>query len=292
MKFTNNYCLPEEFFDWLTKDDYDYEYGVITSTALLSPPRAWALRKMHWDKLEIDLTNIIQSRFGTIIHESLAESIKIDESRGDFKEKRFYTVVNGQKISGKPDLFINHTIKDYKTTSVYKYINKDYSDYTKQLSINRYILIKNGYEVNDVGSIYFIFNDWNKKNISDSNYPHAKIIQVKLNLLSVQQTEKFIVQRLTLFENALKQLPLCTKEELWETDSSFAVMKTIDSARALRVFTTRKDAENFNIDKNNIIVERKGIVKRCEYCSVHSFCQQCQKLIEENRVANLTKGII
>lgn len=292
MNFTNKYNLPEEFIDWIKKDDYDYEYGVISATALLSPPRSWALRKNNWDRLEVDLTNIISSRFGTIVHESLAECIKIDESRGDFKEKRFYTVVNGQKISGKADLFVDHTVKDYKTTSVYKYLKQDYSDYIKQLSVNRYILIKNGYEVNEVGSIYFIFNDWNKKDIIKEGYPSARIVEVKMPLMSVEETENFIIKRLELFNNALTDLPLCSKEELWETESTFAVMKTLDAARALRVFPTKEEADAFNAENKNIVVERKGIVKRCEYCSVHPICEQCQQMISENRVANLTKDTI
>lgn len=287
MKFTNKYNLPEAFVTWIKTDEYDYEPGVISATSLLGPARAFALKKNNYDKLEVDLSNIISSRMGTIIHDSLAECIEIDETRGDFKEKRFYVEVNGQKISGKIDLFFDNTVKDYKNTSVYKYIEKDFDDYIKQLSIYRYILVKNGYNPKDYGCIFFLFNNWSKKDLDKPNYPPSRIFEQKIDLMGIEETEKFIIDRLNAFKEALVNLPLCTKEELWETNSTYAVMKTLDAARAIRVFNTKDDADSFNRDGKNVVVERKGIAKRCEYCSVHPICEQCQKLIAEGRASNL-----
>ena len=289
MNFTNRYNLPEELISWIKTDEYDYEPGVISATTLLKPARAYALKKNNFDKLEVDLTNIVASRIGTVIHDSLANCVEINEERGDFKEKRFYVQVLGRKISGKIDLFFNNTVKDYKTTNVYKYLKKDFKDYIIQLSIYRYILVKNGFNVNDFGCIYFFFNDWSKKDLNKDGYPQSKILQQKLQLMSINDTEKFIIDRLNEFDSALLKLPECTSEQLWQTETTYAVMKNLDAARAIRVFATKHEAEQFNDGKLNVIVERKGMAKRCEYCSVYPICQQCQKMIAENRVANLIK---
>lgn len=289
MNFTNKYNLPNELISWIKTDEYDYQQGVISATTLLQPARAYALKKNNYDKLQVDLTNIVSSRIGSVIHDSLAECVAIDEGRGDFKEKRFYVQVSGRKISGKIDLFLNHTVKDYKTTTVYKYLKKDFKDYVRQLSIYRYILVKNGLTVNDFGCIYFLFNDWSKKDLNKDGYPQSKILQQKLQLMSVDDTEKFIIDKLNEFDSALFKLPECTSEQLWQTETTYAVMKNLDAARAIRVFATKHEAEQFNDGKLNVIVERKGVAKRCEYCSVYPICQQCQKMIAENRVANLIK---
>ena len=118
MIYTNKYNIPGHICKWLESDSYDYQPGVLSATTLISPARAFVLKKLHRDELTMDYSDMIALRYGTAIHDSL-EKVGV-YADGDFKEKRFFAEIMGFQISGKMDAVLDGVIRDNKSTSVWK----------------------------------------------------------------------------------------------------------------------------------------------------------------------------
>lgn len=242
MKFTNKFGFPHYVEEWLTNDEYDYDPDAVTATSLLKPIRMFVLAKRYKDVTELDISDLIASRYGTALHDSL-EKVKVKNA---IQENRLQTSINGYKVTGKFDMIVDmdkpvKKLVDVKSTSVWSYIfNSKHEDYITQLSIYRFLAQKNNINVGEDAEIFMMFTDWSgTKARSDPSYPQARIAIVPIKLWPPEQTEKFIVNRLRLFDTASilpdNDLPWCNETELWS---------------------------------NN------GIAKRCSYCSVKNHCNQ------------------
>ena len=279
MNWTNKHKIPEHICAWLKADEYDHDPKVISATTLIGPARAWALKRRHENELTMDVSDMLALRIGTAIHDSL-EKVGVFNER-DFKEVRFYADFQGYTISGKMDAVIDGVIRDNKSTSVNKYLFKDYDDYVKQFSIYRWILDRNGIEVAPYAWVDFFFTDWSKKKARESyDYPQIRYKEVKIPLLSLEETERYIADRLLEFSFAEQTLPECTKEELWQTETKYAVYrKNKDGSRqqkATKIFgeSEKEEAERYATDLNGEVEKRPGKVKRCGYCSAAPFWEQ------------------
>lgn len=298
MGYTNRLNFPQYLVDWLLKDNYDYATtpNTISATGLMKPLRAQMLSARHGSKVEIDVADLLASRFGNAIH----DSIERVESANVSKEKRIVRklYINNVEytITGKYDVLVEqdsvHTIRDIKTTSVWAYIygGKD-NDYAMQLSIYRWLLSET-HLVNPVAYIDFFFTDWqSSKAKTEPNYPQHRLHPgYKINLLPTDEIEAIIIEKLTLLQQHQdtpdNELPECSKEELWAEEDTFALYK-IGNKRATKVFDDKQQAIQYQ-QANNIkghIQERPGKAKRCKYCNVASFCNQYKRLQEYNLVA-------
>lgn len=300
--FTNKTKLPNYLADWCLSDSYEHQTtpNTLSATTLLKPVKPYWLSVRHTDTANIDLIDLVASRYGTAIHDSVE---KID-TKGTKKEERLFHKLKTNTgveytITGKYDIREENedgtfTLRDIKTTSVWAFIygGKD-DDYQKQLSIYRYLHTKLYPELKltDHAFIDFFFTDWqSSKAKQDPNYPQYKIAHsYKINLLSMAETEKFIIERISLFDHyklaSDEQLPDCSFEELWSTEDTFAVMKK-DAKRATKVCSSQKDALQY-MNENGIkgFVEfRPGKAKRCKYCSSNSICQQYKNLLKQNLI--------
>ena len=292
MQYLNKTNLPQYLVDWLINDEYDYNTDpfTVSATTLMKPARAYWLTLRHGDELQVDVTDLIASRMGTAIHNSI-EQIK---TPGVTKEQRVTRVVNidgvDYTIRGKYDVIVEESGKrflhDIKTTSVWAYIygGKD-EDYKKQLSIYRWLLEPTA-PIEPVAYIDFLFTDWSgSKAKQEDTYPQQRIIAgYKIELMSLEETETYIRQRLLAFfafkDKSDSDLPSCTKEELWASEDSFAVMKP-GAQRATKVCESNEEALVYIRDKsvkNGYVEFRQGKVKRCKYCSAAPFCSQYKSL--------------
>jgi hypothetical protein len=299
MKFTNRLNLPQYIVDWLSKDNYDYAVtpNTVSATGLMKPLRAQILASRHSDKVEVDISELIASRFGNAIH----DSIERIETPGVNKEQRVMRklLIDGVEytVTGKYDLLVEqdgiHTIRDIKTTSVWTFIysGKD-EDYRTQLSIYRWLLSET-HQINPVAYIDFFFTDWqSSKARSEENYPQHRIQPgYKIDLLPIDVAEAMIIEKLILLKEHQEtdddDLPECTDEELWAEKETFAVYK-IGGKRATKVCATQDQAEQYQ-QANNIkghIQHRPGKVKRCKYCSSAPFCNQFKRLQEYKLIAD------
>ncbi len=289
MRYTNKFNLPDYVVEWLESDSYDFEEGVISATRLLAPPRQFVLNHRFKEELEMDISDIIPSRYGTAIHDSV-DKVKLTNC---MQEERLYTniEINGKifKLSGKFDIIKDmdkpiRKLVDIKSTSVWSYIyDSKTKDYEAQLSIYRYLANKNGLNVGDDAEILMVFTDWSRKR-SELNYtyPDTRIKVKPIKLWSEKETEEYIKFRLGLFDKCLEmdenELPECTDEELWRDKPKFEVnikdrvVKTCSSEEK-----AKEHIEKYQLDaKINL---RKGGVKRCGYCTARRFCSQYKKLM-------------
>lgn len=247
MKLTNKYNLSNYIVKTLSQDNYDYEEDVWSASTLKMPSRMFALSKLNRDKLETDVSDIIPARFGTAVH-LIFENTDLEEF-GFTQERRMYGELLNQKISGKYDLKRKLSenffrLYDIKSTSVYKYVYKDFKDYIIQLSIYRWLGIKNGEQIDDKATIIFIFTDWMKSRINHNNYPQLRIVEQEIDLMTFEETEEYIKKKITSHRDALKELPRCSDEELW-----------------------KKKPED--------------LPKRCDYCSCRNFCEQYKEMVKK-----------
>lgn len=296
MEFTNKYDLPKYVVDWLTYDNYDYEEGTISATGLMSPPRQYALKSKYKEELKMDCSDLIAARYGTAIHSGfeVVPMVNVD------KEKRMYKeIVVGKeiiKLSGKPDIILNinlpeQKLVDIKSTSVWGYIlGSKAQDYQKQLSIYRYLAKYSGYNITEA-EVCMIFTDWSKTRAKEKDdYPQTRIKVMPIILWSIEETEKYILERLSILMEAKNThencLPYCTEEELWRKPTEYKVMIT-GGKKATRICDSEEFATNYIQSKgliNAYILKKVHQAKRCGYCNVRPFCKQYKEMLENDEV--------
>lgn len=294
MKFTNKHGLPEPVRLWLEFDEYDYHPGIYSATRIMKPTRMVVLEKRHEDELEVDISDEIAKRYGHAIHDSF-EKVCIPNS---VQEHRFFGKIEGHEISGKPDILIYEdegmVIWDIKSTSVWTYIyGSRKEDYIKQVSIYRWLVTKSGSKpVSRDAKIIYIFTDWSRsKAKKGGDYPPLRIVVEDIKLMSTEETEAYILGRLGAIhhyiDNPDEKLPPCTREELWQKDDQWAVMKK-GRKSALRVFDDLKEATTYETEVQDGTVSlehRPGLVNRCTYCTVTKWCDQFKELQEKGLIA-------
>lgn len=294
MELTNKKNLPQYIFDWLKTDNYDYNTDplVLSTTSIMRPIRVQLLTARHASKSEVDAIDLIASRFGNAIHDSL-ERIK---TPGYTKEQRVSKTlsVNNKEytVTGKYDVLEQveenrFRLRDIKTTSVWSYIHGKKDDiYEEQLSIYRWLLTKENVEVLDTAYIDFFFTDWqNQKAKTEADYPNHRVQHsYKVNLWPIEKTETHVKKRLQLLEEFLEvednRLPECTPEELWAQSDVYAIYKK-DNKKATKLCDTKAEAQAYMVDKglkDSYIQFRPGKVRRCKYCVAAPFCNQFKQL--------------
>ncbi len=293
MKYTNKHNFPDYVQQWLKFDEYDYNPDTISATTLLQPPRAYALQLQNYDELEVDFSDIIPSRYGTAIHDSV-EKVKLDNC---IQERRLRTLIDEIVVTGKFDIMKEirkgvFKLVDVKSTSVWTFIygSKD-EEYIKQLSIYRYLGHMNGYNVQQNAEIFMIFTDWSGARArEDEKYPQTRIEIVDLKLWDINKTRNYIKERVNLLTNTAsmeqKDMPKCTNEELWAKETKWAVLQR-GKKTAIRLCNSQIEADKLVKERLGMYVEeRKGMAKRCKYCSARKFCTQHEELVTEGRCEN------
>lgn len=193
-------------------------------------------------------------------------------------------------ISGKFDLVLNGTLFDNKSTSSYTFMfGTRVEDYIQQCSIYRWLnpeLI-----TNEKFFINYIFTDWNKQNAitkKNEGYPQKRVLSIEYPLMSYEETQQFIIDKLTkvtyYLQSLEETLPRCTDEELWRGETKYKYYsdphKT--SGRATRVFTDRAEAYQYQSQKEKgIVLEVKDSPKRCKYCACYDICEQRREYYED-----------
>lgn len=291
MDYTNRFSLPEEVCKALSKDRYikdvENRQTDFSITTLIAPVQQTILKKRYPNCGTSDYIDNLWSMFGSICH-SLLEEHASDES---LVEERFYLEVNGKTISGQVDHLKNNIITDYKTTSAYKVQKGEVIEWTQQLNCYSQLARANGHKVESI-RIIAIIRDWSETEaIKGNGYPKAPIMVIPIPLWTEQDTIAFINQKVNALIEAEKQtddgLPECSLADMWADETTYACMK-LEAKRATRVFTDKKEAEQFCLDKpENIVVERLGKRRRCEkYCLVNSKCFQFQQYLKQKEQSN------
>ena len=283
MIITNKYNLPQTFVNIMRRPTYTKGKANLSATELINSPRIVQLRKLHEDKIETDVTEMVWSIFGTAIH-GVLEHGKDDNH---LVEERLHTEIDGWKISGAIDLQIVNedgsiTINDYKTCAAWSVMNEKI-DWEYQLYIYAWLVERVKKKPISKLEIVAIIRDWNRRDVvSKAGYPDAPIKVVPIQLWPFEHREKFVQNQITLHSNALfeletgDELPHCTPDQMWEKPTTYAVKK-IGGIKARNVCATQEEAAGkiAEYGKDYEIEVRQGERTRCaNFCSVRDFCSQ------------------
>jgi hypothetical protein len=269
MKYTNKNKLPDSIFSAITNDGYDHKDDgkrKISVTTLISPPKIRQLRCRHGDEVEVDVSDCVWRLLGSSVH-SVVERIQQEES---LKEERLELNYGDFTIVGKPDnYYISNncsggsiaTIEDYKVTSVWSLIHEPEgkAEWKNQLNVYAFLLRNLGFKVDRL-QVIVIARDWNKSGyIKDPmGYPPCPLVVVDIEIMSNEEIEKYIRERLFLHELAIDMaddmIPACSAKERWAKDKTYAVYKN-KNKRAERVcddnttaFAIKKQIEDSKSD--------------------------------------------
>jgi hypothetical protein len=312
-KITNITGIGLPMAVWLASDGYDFtpDNRSISATSLLKPVRQILLKERLTEKVEKtpDLTDYIASRLGHSIHDGIEQSwktsyqdamqklgypqqiidrIKINPETiedGDlpvYLELRGSREIMGYIISGKFDIVVDGELNDFKTTSVYTWLNgSKEEDYCLQGSIYRWIHPEK--ITSDYITINFIFTDWQRgMTKANPNYPSQRVKEHRVQLMSLEETENWIKERLRSLEmNADKpesELPFCPEEALWRSETVWKYFSNPNKTdgRSTKNFTDKAQAYRFMQDKGGkgVVIEVPGVVKACGYCDAAPICTQ------------------
>lgn len=317
---TNSTNIPLSLAVWLATDTYQKHphKNAISATTLIQPIRAIVLGRQNRDLDEVgDVVSLVASASGTAYHDAvrnawLSEKLKdtlktlgypdtvinrmvvnppsgYEEKEDDiviWTEIRTEKEIDGFIITGELDFCAQGNLEDHKSTSVYALIfNSNSESYALQGSIYRWL---NPDKVTgDSVQINYIFTDWSKSAAArDKDYPQKRILAKPYPLMSIQETDNYIKNRLATIkklDNAPQHtLPRCTKEELWQSDSVFKYYKDpTKKTRSTKNYDNAVDAEQRRIDDGGVgeVVEVVGQVKKCQFCKVNTICDQAKDLV-------------
>ena len=295
MKITNKFGMPQPFVDFAINDKYSKGKADISITSLIDSPRVRIMKNVYDNDIEVDAVDMVWALFGTAVHSVLEQS---NSSKNIINEERLYASHNGWIISGALDRqeIKNNTasIIDYKVTSVWSVIYGK-PEWEKQLNCYSWLFKKNNtHNQIKVGSLKIcaILRDWNRRDAErKENYPQAPIVFVDIPIWDDDVIDKYISDRISMHQEAQvnydlnKDLPLCSNEEMWKKEDTWAVKKK-GQKRALRVLDSEEEAIKYiewhnetdkaYTKKTDLEIEfRGGEYTRCgNYCSVAEFCQQ------------------
>lgn len=284
MVITNTKNLPQQVVDAIDTTPHNKD-GEISATTLLKGVREFLLEKRHGNEIEVDASKLVWALFGTAFH-SLMEK----ETPDTFVEEKFSQRVGLYKVTGKLDGYdMKHkVIYDYKTTSVYTYLNKDFDKYRKQGLIYTWLLNKEGLKVAECQFILF-FKDWRKSEAkTKANYPDSQVYTYSFvpTEEDLNEIEQFIYSKVAEVQEAEKlsdeDLPLCSEGDRWKKADTFKVMKK-GRKTSLKNFTSEEDAKAMasELGEDHYVEFVEGTDGKCNgYCNACKFCSYWKEKYE------------
>jgi len=319
-RFTNVADVPLALAVFLASDYYDYNTDpyTVSTTTLLKPVRQIILpsRIPSGDGL-VSLPDMMSNRLGAAVHDGIERAwltnnaialkalgypqrvidrIRINPTAQElasnpdiipiYLEQRLKKQVGKWTVTGKFDFVGEGRVTDFKTASVWSYMNQvNATKQTLQGSIYRWLDPK--LITQDEMDIIHIFMDWKAGMVkSDPNYPAQRFRKQIFPLLSVAETESFIRRKLALTEqywdHPEDEIPECDDDDLWRSEPVFKYYKNPEkTARSTKNFDNAHDARLRLIEDGGkgFVKEVPGQVTACKYCASFAICSQKDDLI-------------
>jgi len=283
MIITNKFNLPQVLVKAAEGRVYDPGQSDITVTSLKDPGRITALKKQLNGHLSEDVADNAYSLLGSAVHAMLEWA-----DDGARKEERNYIDVLGWKVGGQFDHFLDGTLTDFKVTSAYNvkgHLSGEKDDWPTQLNVLAAILRENGEKVEKL-RVIAVLRDWSKpeaqreakfakENNTPIYYPQHQIQVLEFPIWGHDATLNWINERVRYHQEACANIPACSKEDRWETEEKWAVMKG-QNKRATKLHNSQAEAEEHAAREDALWVQhRPGEPKRCDlYCPVKAYCSQ------------------
>ena len=287
MKITNKQNLPPPVVALLTRNFYTKGASQYSVTELMSPPKIRRLREQYDDMIEIDVTSMLASQFGTFMHGKL-ESKEIE---GYINEERIYVEIDGITISGQIDLQKDDPdgveIVDYKFVKAWS-VMMNKADWETQLNVYKWLVEKAKRKPVKRLQICAFIKDYSQHETKE-NYPEAEAVMIDVPLWDAVKAETFVRERLDMHRTAKmahdfgEELQPCTDEERWAKETTYAT-KREGRKTAIRVFKTLEEATELAEKEKGYVETRKGEYTRCagNYCGVAQWCKQYQGELNES----------
>lgn len=273
MKWTNEFNIEPAVASAIRGWPYERE-GQVSATGLITPTQVTRLRSQHYGGIERDVSDGLWALLGRSVHAMLEKA----DQAGALVEESLVMEIGGVKVSGRPDLYRDYTVKDYKVTSTYSLMDKDVKpDWVEQLNFYRLLYESYGYEVRKL-RIVAILRDWVKGRRFSKGYPKIPFQEVVVPRWPLDETKHRMEQRVGAWQLARRGISvLCTAEERWAKPDIWAV-KVKGRKKALKLFENSDDAEAFSADNagpGTYVEYRRGSSVRCpDYCDVAQWCDQ------------------
>ena len=317
-RFANVSEVPLALAVFLASDFYDHDDDpfTVSATTLLKPLRQIILpNRIPPGEGLVNLADMMNNRMGSAIHDGIEKAwltnyraamqaiglpqrvidrIRInpkpEELTDDiipiYMEQRLKRQLGKWKITGKFDFVGEGKVQDFKSTSTFTYKKQTGADkYPQQGSIYRWLdpqLI-----TQDQMDIHYIFTDWKAAMAkTDPAYPPKRFHTQSFDLMSLEATENFIRQKLSLIEQYWaapeEEIPQCSDEELWRSEPQFKYYKNPEkTARSTKNFDTMQDAQLRFIEDGSVglVKEVPGQATACKYCPAFMACTQKDQLV-------------
>ena len=262
--------FPSPFARALSTDKYSKGNSQFSVTQLLSPPQRTFLKLRHH---EINSPyGGMMALLGTAIHNILEQNVRPE--LGERAEERLFTEFIGVKVSGQIDFYENATIMDYKVTGGIQEAAK--REHYLQVQMNGLLARRNGWEVNNVGVMYFQ-RDW--KQLQSLNNPGYPKTPFKSFVHPFEEEEALEAFQTTVSDHLAASLGKprdCSKSEKWQKPDTYAVMKP-GASRASRVYDSLSEAEDA-LKAGQIIQTRSSERTYCEhFCGLKHCCPQYRR---------------
>lgn len=276
MKVTNELNLPQALVDAVSLEKHN-EPGEVSATTLIKGVKEILLTDRHWDEITVDVKDSMWALWGTATHKLLEK-----EYDGTFTEEKFEEKVNGLTVTGRVDCYdMEHEILyDYKTTSAWKIVYKNFEDWYMQGMIYAWLLSKKGLKVNKCKFVA-ILRDWSEtESKRKADYPVSPVYVYEFDVsdADLKSVEEVIIQKVAQIEKskdiADDELPECAKNERWTSADIYAVMKK-GRKTSLKNFDNEEEAEKMatELGENHYVEVRPGTDKKCtRYCACCEFC--------------------
>lgn len=277
MKVTNELNLPQALVDAVTLEKHNAE-GELSATTLIKGVKEILLTDRHWDEITVDVKDSIWALWGTTTHKLLEK-----EYEGTFTEEKFEETVGSYKVTGRVDCYdMEHeTLYDYKTTSAWKVVFKNFEDWYMQGMIYSWLLSLKGLKVKKCKFIA-ILRDWSEsESIKKADYPKSPVYTYEFDVTDadLKDVETFIKAKVESVEkhkeDADDDLPDCSPDERWAEPTKYAVMKE-GRKTAVKVFEDEIEADGYakELGDKHYVETRSGKDKKCtRYCQARDFCK-------------------
>lgn len=276
MTTTNEMGLPEAFVNFVSNVRHNAP-GTLSATTLLQGDKQIVLYDRHFDELTQDAADQVWATFGTAFH-----AIMEKQKSNTFKEEAFEVPVDEWKVTGHLDSYDmeKEIIEDWKTTSVWKIIKQNFDEWKAQGLTYAWLIRNAGLNVQKCRFIALL-KDWSKAEAKrNADYPQKPVFIYTFDVTDedLEATEARIKAKIKSVTEAYKlsddEIPTCTPEERWTTETVYAVMKP-GRKSSVKNFTNKESAEAYmaTLPAGHYIETRPGEDRRCqEYCPCAQFC--------------------
>ena len=282
---TNEMGLPEAFVNFVSNVRHN-KPGTLSATTLLQGDKQIVLYDRHFDELKQDAADQLWASFGTAFH-----AIMEKQESNTFKEEAFEVQVGDWKVTGHLDSYDmeKEIIEDWKTTSVWKVIKQNFDEWKAQGLTYAWLIRKAGLNVQKCRFIALLKDHSKAEAKRKSDYPQKPvyIYQFDVTDADIEATEQRIINKIKSVTEAYKmqddEIPPCTPEERWATETKYAVMKE-GRQTAVKLCDDRPSAEAYmaNLSPEHYIEERPGEHRRCQrYCPCAEFCNFYHEHVEK-----------